>query len=134
MDLYADNILDHYRHPRKTGVLSSPTVAHTEVNASCGDEITLQLHIVDDRIADISWSGTGCAISQAGMSMLSEEVVSKSISELHSFSPQPMFDLPNVPIGPRRLKCALLALHTVKNAIHLHRDEPPQDWNATMES
>lgn len=131
MDLYADNILDHYRHPRKKEPLPSPGVTHTEVNASCGDEITLELHIDNDHVVNVRWNGTGCAISQASMSMLAEELTGKSIEDLTALSPQNIFDLLGVPIGTRRMKCALLGLHALKNTLHKAQGEPEQDWNAT---
>lgn len=132
MDLYAENILDHYRHPRSHGALSNPTVARQEINPSCGDEILLHLTVKDGRIEEVGWTGAGCAISQAGMSMLSEELPGKTLSEAAALTGKTMQELLGVPIGARRLKCAMLALHTLKNALHLAQGEPTQDWNATL--
>ena len=131
MDLYAENILDHYRSPRGTEPLSKPTVEHHEVNASCGDEITVQLKIANGKIEGISWSGTGCAISQAAMSMFSEEIVHCPLSIVHSMKPKTIYDLLGVPIGPRRFKCALLCLHTLKNALRTYEKKKPQSWVET---
>ena len=134
MDLYAENILDHYRHPRKKSPVSREEgcVMHKEVNASCGDEIVLRLQIKNDRIVDIAWDGAGCAISQAGMSMLAEELMGMSTEAACALTPQTMFAMLGVPIGARRMKCALLSLHGLKNTIHVLRGEPIQDWNITM--
>jgi len=132
MDLYADNILDHYKHPRHKNVMSDATVTHAEKNLSCGDTVTVTLKIDDDRVTEIGWQGEGCAISQAAMSLLSEELTGKTLAELDALTPDEMRAMLGIEIGNRRIKCALLGLHTVKNAIHTYRKEPLQGWMETV--
>ena len=132
MDLYAENILDHYHHPRGTGTLRSPTVRHQEENLSCGDELTIDLTISSGKIKKIAWRGTGCAISQASMSMLSEELVGMTIEKAELLDQKNIIELLHVPVGARRTKCALLSLHTLKNALRTHAGLSVQDWNATI--
>jgi nitrogen fixation NifU-like protein len=131
VDLYAENILDHYRHPRGKNPLASATVEHAEINLSCGDELGIQLTIQDGIITECGWSGTGCAISQAGMSLLFEEVIGMSIADAGNLTQETMRNLLGVPIGARRFKCAFLALHTLKNALRKFRGEEPQGWSET---
>ncbi len=131
MDLYAENILDHFRHPRKSGLLAG-CVSHEERNLACGDEIRLSLKISDGKIVDVGWEGTGCAISQASMSILSEELVGKTEEEILHLKKEKMYELLGVPVGPRRFKCALMSLHTAKNAIHESRREKLQSWVETV--
>lgn len=133
MDLYAEHILDHYRHPRCHGTMVDPSVTHTERNMSCGDALTVTLKIEDDHITDILWSGTGCAISQAGMSILSEILKDTSIPDALAISPEKIRTMLGVPIGPRRLKCALLCLHTLKNTLRTFQGQEPQTWMETVE-
>lgn len=133
MDLYADNILDHFRSPRGKHSVSDPSIVHEEKNLSCGDGVRLSLRIEDDRIQDLGWEGTGCAISQAGMSMLSEELIGKTLGDVQSISPKHMLALLGVPIGPRRMKCALLGLHTLKNTLHQQEGKPLQSWQETID-
>jgi len=128
MDIYSENVLDHYRHPRGKRTLPSPSVEHQEINLSCGDELTLQLQLKDGTIADLAWTGVGCAISQAGMSILSEELEGKTAAEALALTQQDVRDLLGVPVGPRRFKCALLCLHTLKNALRKAEGLPPQNW------
>lgn len=133
MDLYADNILDHYKHPRHKGVGSEQWgVSHEEKNPSCGDKLTIQLKIDDDRITDLIWSGEGCAISQAGMSMLSETLIGKTTEDATSLLEEDIRTMLGVPISTRRLKCALLCLHTLKNSLHTYHQEPLQTWQETV--
>ena len=134
MDLYAENILEHYRAPR--GKLPLPAgegwgegfFQHTENNPACGDEITVGLTMHDDHIQDIHWDGTGCAISQAAMSMLSEELEGKSLDEVDALTKEDILTLLGVPIGPRRLKCALLGLHACKNALRKAEGRETLGW------
>lgn len=145
MDVYAENILDHYRHPRKKSLLPSPGsssardggggfVTHEEVNVSCGDTLTVSLMIKDGTVAGIGWDGTGCAISQAAMSMLAEELPGKSVKDLEAMTKEDIYAMLAVPIGPRRLKCALLCLHALKNALRKAKGQDPQGWAETVES
>lgn len=139
MDLYAENILDHYRDPRHkvesliTNNQSPNEVVHSEKNISCGDEITVALDIENNVITSIKWTGSGCAISQAGMSIFSEELEGKSVDEILKMKKDTVYALLGVPIGPRRFKCALLCLHTVKNAIRKYEGKEPQMWLETVE-
>ncbi|MBT4119686.1 MAG: iron-sulfur cluster assembly scaffold protein [Candidatus Peribacter sp.] len=133
MDLYAENILDHYRDPRCKGEGSGASVSKEEDNPSCGDRLTAHLWIEDGSITKIEWEGTGCAISQAGMSIFAEELEGKTTTELLSMKKETVYELLGVPIGPRRFKCALLCLHTVKNAIRKHEGLEPQMWLETVE-
>ena len=132
MDLYADNILDHSKHPRHSGALEHATVMHGEKNLSCGDSVMLHLGIDHDVIKEIAWTGEGCAISQAGMSILSEELIGKTVDEANAIDQERIKALLGVPVGTRRLKCALLCLHTLKNALHAYRSEPMQTWQETV--
>jgi len=130
MDLYAENILDHYRNPRGKTLLSSPTVEHEEINLACGDVITLQLRIEDGIVCEVGWDGIGCAISQAGMSMLADEIIGKTLIELDSLSSDDIHTLLGIPITPRRLKCALLCLDTMKNAL-TKASQPTEERSCT---
>lgn len=132
MDLYADQILDHYKHPRHTGTLSDATIRHEEVNLSCGDRVHLDLLVEDNVLTQLAWTGSGCAISQAGMSLLSEHILGKTIPELLTLTRPDTIALLGVPISERRLKCALLGLHTLQNSLRLYQKLPPQSWAETV--
>ena len=112
--------------------LMGPSVEHTEENASCGDELTLRLKIENGKIMGLSWAGAGCAISQAAMSMLSEELVSMTVADAEKLPTGKIYSLLGVPVGPRRFKCALLGLHTLKNTLRKQADQAPQPWTATV--
>ncbi len=132
MELYAENILEHYRHPRHRGLLADADVRHEEINHSCGDKVTLSLRLHDGCITGVGWEGEGCAVSQAGMSLLSEELMGKRVPAAASMTQKDMLDLLGVPVGPRRFKCALLGMHTLKNALRAADGLPPQSWVETV--
>lgn len=132
MDLYAENILDHYKHPRKKESLVTASISHEEKNLSCGDGLKIDLLIENGKVMQLGWTGDGCAISQAAMSILAEELEGKSLSDIDAMTPKNMYDLLGVPVGPRRFKCALLCLHTLKNALNLYNGKPVQSWTETV--
>ncbi len=132
--LYAENILEHYRHPQHKHTLTDATVTHEEINASCGDKITLQLIIEEGKVADVGWEGTGCAISQASMSLLSDELMGKTEGELEQMRPSAIHDLLGIDVGLQRIKCALLSLHALKNALRTRHGKEPQTWKETLEA
>ncbi len=133
MDVYAENILDHYKHPRNTGHLESATVSHREQNLSCGDDLTVELLLENGVIQDIKWHGQGCAISQAAMSLLSEELMGASASDASAMNKDSVLTLLGVPVGARRLKCALLSLHTLKNALRQAEQQEALSWLQNVE-
>ncbi|OIO93198.1 MAG: SUF system NifU family Fe-S cluster assembly protein [Anaerolineae bacterium CG2_30_64_16] len=117
MDLYAEEILDHYKHPRHFGHLDDPTMTYHDTNPFCGDEITLELRIEDDHVVDVAFTGQGCAISRAAASMMSEEIIGMPLDELRRWDKENITDLLGIEVGPVRIKCALLPLKALKAAV-----------------
>ncbi len=117
MDLYRDEILDHYKHPRHFGHLDQPSLTFHDTNPFCGDEITLELQIEDGVIKDVAFTGHGCAISRAAASMMSEEILGKRLDELKGWNKEDIIDLLGIEVGPVRMKCALLPLKALKAAV-----------------
>lgn len=134
MDIYAETIIDHYKHPHRKERLAGPTVSHEEKNISCGDTVTVDLRIENDTVTGIGWTGDGCAISQAAMSILSDALKGETLADLDALKAGDIVTMLGVPIGSRRMKCALLCLHALKNAIHAHRGEAAQSWQETVDS
>ncbi len=80
-ELYRDAILDHYRRPRNFGRLDRPDRAAALFNPLCGDEITVGVRLVADRVAECRFDGVGCSIAQASASMMTERVRGLSVSD-----------------------------------------------------
>ena len=115
--MYQENILDHYKNPRHHGTIKNASVHHNEYNPLCGDKIDLYLIIENNKVADVKFYGTGCAISQASASMLTEQMKGKSIEEVEKMKKENILEMLGIPLSPVRLKCALLSLDTLKNSI-----------------
>ena len=120
-DLYRDNIIDHYQNPRNYGALEHPDISYEDSNPVCGDEIRMDLKIQDGRVVDARFQGHGCSISQASASMLTEDIIGKTLKEVKQIDKQYLLDMLGIPLGPVRLKCALLSLKVLKaGAYGLH--------------
>lgn len=117
-ELYQENILDHYKHPRNAGRLEDATLAARELNPSCGDSIELFLKLDGcDRVEDVKFAGRGCAVSQASISMLTERLRGRMLAEVMAIRESDILEMLGVPIGPMRMKCATLSLKTLKTAL-----------------
>ena len=119
-DMYREVILDHYKHPHNAGTLEDPDVSHEDNNPLCGDRIRIDLRIADGIVSDVRFQGRGCAISQASASLLTDEIKGKPIEAIAAFSKDDMLDLIGIPLdkNPVRIKCALLALKTLKTGVY----------------
>ena len=128
-DLYRDEILEHYRNPHNFGILESPTTAKEGANPLCGDRITLMLGINDaGTVEEVAFTGRGCAISQASASMLTDEIKGKPLTEIAQMGSQNVLDNLGIEISPARMKCAMLSLETLRDAV---KDRVA--WQATDE-
>lgn len=116
MSIYQDVILDHYRAPRNFGKINHPSVSSTFDNPSCGDRIQVDIVLEKNKIAQIKFSGQGCAISTAAASLLTEYVKGKSPDLLQELDRAFMIRLLGIELSPNRIKCALLPLEAITKA------------------
>lgn len=114
MNIYEEDILDHYENPSNYGTLENPDISYEEDNPLCGDKIRVDLQVEDGIIKDVRFSGHGCTISQAAASMLTEEIKGRSLQEIKQLSKDDILKMLGIPLGPVRLKCGLLALKVLK--------------------
>ncbi len=134
--LYSELILEHNQDTRNKRVLSNYTCEEHGHNPSCGDDLTLRLTIENGIIEDAAYQGSGCAISQASASMMIDDIKGKSVEEALALVDlflgmikrevtddeqleelEDAIALKNIANMPARVKCAVLAWHTLKEAI-----------------
>jgi nitrogen fixation NifU-like protein len=96
---------------------TAPDARYEGANPLCGDRITMMLGIRDGMVAEVAFTGRGCAISQASASLLTDEIKGKPVDEVAKITPADVLDLLGIEISPARLKCALLSLDTVSHAL-----------------
>lgn len=135
-DLYQEVILDHNRQPRNFGSIEDPTSSANGHNPLCGDKLKIYLKLDGDRIADVKFEGSGCAISKASASLMTDAIKGRTRQEterlfqcVHRMLTAPTDEevdlsevgklavLSGVREFPVRVKCASLAWHTMKTAL-----------------
>jgi nitrogen fixation NifU-like protein len=118
-DIYREIILDYYRNPRNYGKIQDPDISQRDSNPLCGDELEMHLNIKDDKVADVKFTGKGCAISQASASMLTELIMGKDFEYVKKLTKEDILDnLGLHDLGPARIKCALLSLKVLKSGLY----------------
>ena len=121
-DLYREEILEHYRRPHNFGTLERPDASHEGSNPLCGDRITMMLSLSPEgRVTDVAFTGRGCAISQASASLLTDELRGRPVADLEALGSADVLGLLGIEISPARLKCALLSLETLQQALQASR-------------
>lgn len=134
-DLYQEILLEHNSKPRNFRKVDEPSRTAEGFNPLCGDQITLYLKLADGVIDDVGFQGTGCAISRASASMMTQSIKGKSLAEadeifeaFHQMITEPDAGIDYEALGdletlagvnkyPARIKCAILAWHTMRSAL-----------------
>jgi nitrogen fixation NifU-like protein len=117
MQLYQEELLDHYRNPRHKGRLVQPHFKSGQHNPSCGDSVCFEGKFENGFLVEIAFDGVGCVISQAAASMLAEQVKEKPLEYIVALNSQTIVVLIGMDLGPTRLKCALLSLYALQEGV-----------------
>lgn len=120
-EIYQEFILELYKNPLNFGKIENADMHAVSNNPLCGDRIELFIKLDSERkrIEVVKFNGTGCAISQASASLLTEEIKGKTLDVLAKLQKEDILEMINVDLSknPSRLKCALLSLEVLKKAI-----------------
>lgn len=110
MDLYREEILDHYKNPRNFGEVKNFVLKDSDRNSSCGDSLEMGVRVKNGKITDIKFTGVGCAISLASASMLTEMLKGKTLKQAAKINDAVMLKRLGIPISLTRQKCATLGV------------------------
>lgn len=119
---FIDFILDHYENPRHHGPLENADIVMRGGNPGCGDIVTLYLKLDGgERVANVSFEGEGCTISQAAASIVTEKLIGKTLTEVTEMDAGALIETMGREVVANRLKCATLAINTAKAAEKKYR-------------
>lgn len=121
MNIYQQELLDHYHTPRNKGSFERTDFSSAVHNPSCGDSVSFQGLVVDGKIDLLRFEGRGCVISQGIASILTERLKGMDLSAIMALDEQFIKELVGFPIGPTRLKCAMLPLQALQQGIGLYQ-------------
>lgn len=131
-ELFRENILEHHKHPRCHGTMENPDATFEDANPLCGDRIRMDFRIADGVLQEVRFSGQGCSISQAAASMLCEHVQGLPLERIKELGREDVLEMLGIELGPVRLKCALLALKTLKAGIWGVNQWPGEDEDGAL--
>lgn len=112
--LYHEAILEHYKFPKNRGRIEKPDITYKDTNPLCGDVCQIDICLKEGHVETVKFEATGCAISQAATSMLTEMIEGKSVEEIKAIGKKEILAVLGIELGPVRLKCALLCLKVLK--------------------
>ena len=113
--LYSEKLLDHFRHPRNYGAITSPDVSYESFNPLCGDRIRIELKFENESVKEAGFRGDGCAISIAAASLLTELILATGDPTV---SDDQLIAALESDIKPARIQCALLPLEALRAALN----------------
>ena len=133
-ELYKEVILDHYKNPRNKRDLPGAELSCSKNNPLCGDEITVKAHVDGGSVAEVAFQGSGCSISQASASMMTEAVAGRTVGDAAELATEfrefmqgtvepdeeefgELIALKGVVKYPVRIKCAVLAWDVLQDAL-----------------
>lgn len=117
MNMYLEELLDHYKNPRNYGELNNPEIKIFDTNPLCGDEVEIHAELDGETLKTLKFNGKGCAISLASTSMLTEDLKGKTIQEILKLPDEQILKRLGVEISAMRIKCALLGFKTLQKGI-----------------
>jgi nitrogen fixation NifU-like protein len=120
---YIDLLLDHYENPRNRGKLDDADVTTSGGNPGCGDIVTMHATVRDGVLEQVRFEGEGCTISQAGASLIAERFEGRPMAEVEEMGFEEIVDAMGKDVVTSRIRCATVALGTLKAAVQEYRTQ-----------
>jgi len=115
--------MEYYRNPLNRGSLENPSVEVVKQNPLCGDVVKLQLDIKNAVIEDAKFDGSACVVSIASSSLVTDFLKGKSLKEAKNLKKEKILDMLGVELTTSRIKCAILVLEALENAIQKYEQK-----------
>ena len=115
--LYREIIMEHWQTPRNYGVIKNADIDVTQTNPVCGDSVRIMAKLKNNRIQEIGFTCSGCAVSKALASLLTLKAKGMKVAEFRKMRPEVLLSGLGVEFSPVRMKCALLGFSTLKKAL-----------------
>lgn len=131
--IYREELMEHYKDPQNRGSLSNFDVEVNEVNPFCGDNIKLQLQIKDNKIENVAFDGSACAVSVASASLVTEFIKGKTLAQAEELTKDDVLDMLGVELTTSRVKCATLVLDALKHSLEEYYSKHPKTSKKTVE-
>lgn len=122
---YSPTVLEHFRRPRRRGVLESPSASAEGANPLCGDRVRVQVVVERERVVVARFTAEACAVAVAAASLLLERVEGASLHEVAAIAPEAVVALLDTDLPEGRRRCATLPLETLQRAVAMVRAAPP---------
>lgn len=123
-DIYKrEDLLEIYKEPINRGTIDNPSVCLEQSNPMCGDILNIYLIITEGVLTDIKYEGDACAVSIISASLVTEELIGKTIGDLRNYEKKDVLELIGVPLSTSRIKCAMLILDGIKEAVKKYEQE-----------
>ena len=117
MNLYRDNMMDHYKNPRNFGSAHNPSATAPAHNPFCGDKLEIDLVITDNTISDFKFRGDMCAVAMSAASMLSEDIIGQTLEQAKRITKEQLLTYFGSDLTTSRVKCATLVLDALTEAL-----------------
>ena len=115
--IYQGKVLDHAMNPRNRGILEPADYSYEDAGSVCGDEVRIDVRVKGNRVAEVAFSGRGCAVSQASASVLTELIATMTLDDVEALTEDDLLAAIGVHLTPARLECALLSLSVLRAGI-----------------
>lgn len=114
---YLALVVAHYRRPLNARALAAPTHTHEGTNPLCGDRLRIEVELQADRLADVGFQASACAIATASASLLTERVRGATIADVETLTDALMIEALGAGVPPPRRSCATLPLRVLREAL-----------------
>jgi len=109
--------MEHYKNPKNYGKIDNPTIETGGSNPLCGDSLYFQLKVDNNKVTDVAFEGAACAVSIASASMITDEIVGKTLDEARDITKEDLLEMIGSDLTTSRTKCATLVLDILNKAL-----------------